>query len=128
MKKIALILLACVYALSSLGIGIKQFYCCGKLKSVTIKLTPDKKESCNKCNGKKGCCDSKYHFFKVRENHLSENAVDIPLISFIDLDLFTSKIQSISIASPQINLINGSHAPPLYTGVALYIYNCVFII
>ncbi|MEJ7768459.1 MAG: hypothetical protein WKF89_11655 [Chitinophagaceae bacterium] len=125
MKKIVLILLICSYSLATMGFSLKEFYCCGKLKSVTVELTPNKKQTCNKGDGS-GCCDNKYQFYKVKDNHLSGKAVDIPLKYFTDLDLFTSVIQSISFSIQEIDVMNGSHAPPLYTGVPIYLSNCVF--
>jgi len=125
MKKIALILLICSYSLATMGFSLKEFYCCGKLKSVTVELTPNKKQTCNKGDGS-GCCDNKYQFYKVKDNHLSGKAVDIPLNYFTDVDLFTSEVQSISFVTNEIDVINGSHAPPLYKGVPVYISNCVF--
>ena len=125
MKKVALILLICSYSLATMGFSLKEFYCCGKLKSVSLVLTPSKKQTCNKGDGS-GCCDNKYQFYKVKDNHLSGKAVDIPLNYFTDLDLFTSEFQSISFVTQAIDVINGSHAPPLYTGVPIYISKCVF--
>ncbi len=125
MKKVALILLICGYTLATMGFSLKEFYCCGKLKSVTVELTPNRKQTCNKGDGG-GCCDNKYQFYKVKDNHLSGKALDIPLKYFTDLDLFTSEVQSISFVTQEISVINGSHAPPLYTGVPIYISNCVF--
>ncbi len=126
MKKVVLILLICSYSLATMGFSLKEFYCCGKLKSVTLELTPNKKQICSKGNEKSGCCDNKYQFFKVKDNHLSGKAVDFPLNYFTDLDLFTSVVQSVSFVTQEIDVINGSNAPPLYTGVPIYITNCVF--
>ncbi len=126
MKKVVLILLICSYSLATMGFSLKEFYCCGKLKSVTIELTPNKKQTCSKGNEKSGCCDNKYHFFKVKDNHISRKDVDIPLKYFTSFDLFTSEVHQVSFASQKIDVINGSHAPPLYIGVPFYISNCVF--
>ncbi len=126
MKKIVLILLICSYSLATMGFSLKEFYCCGKLKSATIELTPNKKQTCSKGNEKSGCCDNKYHFFKVKDNHISGKDLDIPLKYFTDLASYTSEVQPISFASQKIDVINGSHAPPLHTGVPIYISNCVF--
>ncbi|MEJ7828449.1 MAG: hypothetical protein WKF91_09645 [Segetibacter sp.] len=127
MKKIVLILLICSYSLATMGFSTKEFYCCGELKSVTVELTPSKKQTCKKGAGN-GCCDNKYQFYKIKDNHLSGKAVDIPLKYFIGVDLFTSEIPSISFVRQEIDVVNGSHAPPSYTGVPIHISNCVFII
>lgn len=126
MKKIVLILLINSYSLATMGFSLKEFYCCGKLKSVSMELTPNKKPTCNKEDGRSGCCDNKYQFYKVNDNHLLEKVVDIPLSYFTDLDLFTSRVQSISIGTNEWEVINRSHALPIFKGVPIYIYNCVF--
>ncbi|MEO5998503.1 MAG: hypothetical protein ABIN89_17235 [Chitinophagaceae bacterium] len=125
MKKVALILLICSYTVATMGFSLQEFYCCGKLKSVTVEITPNKKQTCNKGDGS-GCCDNKYQFYKVKDNHLSGKALDLPLKDFTDLDLFTSEIQSISFFTQEIDVIKGNHAPPIYTSVPIYIFNCVF--
>ena len=38
MKKAAVILLISIYTLSTFGFCLKEFYCCGKLKSITVIL------------------------------------------------------------------------------------------
>ena len=128
MKKILLILLICSYSFATMGFSLREFYCCGKLKSVTLELTPNNKETCSKCNEKKDCCNSKYHFFKVKENHISGKDADVTHKYFLVSGLPPSVVYEISFSSPLIDVINGSHAPPLYTGVPIYISNCIFII
>ncbi len=125
MKKIVLLLLICNYSLATMGFSLKEFYCCGKLKSVTVELNPNKKQTCNKGDGS-GCCDNKYQFYKVKDNHLSGKVVDISPKYVTDLDLFTSEVQSTAFVTHEVDVINGRHAPPLYTGVPIYISNCVF--
>ena len=109
-----------------MGFSTNEFYCCGKLTSSTIELSPNKKHTCNNNKEKKDCCESKYHFFKVQDTHISGKDIDLDNKYFFVLDLFPSEVQLISFVSPQIDLINGSHAPPVYSGIPIYISNCVF--
>ena len=126
MKKAALILLICVYSLATMGFSLRQFYCCGKLKSTTFSLALGEQKSCNKGNEKSGCCDNKYQFFKVKDKHISSDEVDSPAKHFVDLHLYTLSFQDISFASQKPGVAYRSNAPPLHTGVPIYIYNCVF--
>lgn len=126
MKKAALILLICVYSLATMGFSIKQFYCCGKLKSTTFSLVQEEKHSCGKGNEKSGCCDNKYLFFKVKDNHISAGEVYSPVKHFVDLHLYTPSFQDIYFGSPKPVIAYRSNAPPLRTGVPIYLYNCVF--
>ncbi|OJY97492.1 MAG: hypothetical protein DI535_21905 [Citrobacter freundii] len=126
MKKAAIILLICVYSLATMGFSLKQFYCCGKLKSVTFSLLQEAKDKCGNGDDKTGCCDSKFQFFKVKDNHISADQADFPFKHFIDLHLYTPSFQDISFVSQKTTIAYRSNAPPLHQGVPIYIYNCVF--
>lgn len=126
MKKAAIILLICVYSLATMGFTLKQFYCCGKLKSITFSLTQQSKDKCSKGNEKGGCCDSKFQFFKVKDNHISADQADFPVKHFVDLHLNTPSFQDISLISQKTTIAYKSNAPPLHQGTPVYISNCVF--
>lgn len=125
MKKFSLILLICIYSLATMGFSLKEFYCCGKLTSISLSFAQDTKEKCEKGNAK-GCCDNKYQFFKVKDNHIAADQVSSPVNHFIDLHLYTPSFQEITFASQQTAIANRSNAPPLHPGVPVYIYNCIF--
>ncbi len=126
MKRTAIIFLLTIYSLSTFGISLKEFYCCGKLKSISLALSFEGKEKCSKGDNKDGCCKTKYQYFKVKDNHLASAHVTTPLNYFTDLHLFTSSWQSISFIKEEVDIINASYAPPIHTGVPIYISNCVF--
>lgn len=126
MKKVTLILLITLYSLSTVGFSLKEFYCCGKLKSVTVALAQDTKQKCSKGNEKSGCCNNKYQSFKIKDKHVAGSDVKIPTKHFTDLILFTRVFQLVSFASQQLATTSKSHAPPLHTSVPIYIYNSVF--
>ena len=126
MKKVSLILLICIYSLATMGFSLKQFYCCGKLKSISISITQETNQKCSKGNEKSGCCDNKYQFFKVKDNHITADQVSTPVNHFIDLYLYTSSFQDITFATQKPTIAYRSNAPPLITSVPIYIYNCVF--
>lgn len=126
MKKAAIILLICVYSLATMGFSLKQFYCCGKLKSITFSLPHQAKDKCAKGNDKSGCCDSKFQFFKVKDNHISAGQADFPVKHFVDLHLYTPSFQDIFFISQKTTIACRSNAPPLHQSVPIYIYNCVF--
>ena len=127
MKKFTVISLICIYALATMGFSLKEFYCCGKLKSVSLAIETATTEKCSKGDSKSDdCCQNKYQFFKLKDNHVASAHVATPLNSFSDLHTFSPSYPSISFATQYIDVINGSHAPPLYTGVPIYLSNCVF--
>ncbi len=110
-----------------MGFSLKEFYCCGKLKSISLTIADDGKAKCkNGDSNIDGCCKNKFQSFKVKDNHLASAHVATPLNSFSDLHTITPSYQSISFATQEIDVINGSHAPPVHAGVPIYISNCVF--
>lgn len=125
MKQVSLILLLTIYSLSIFGVSLKEFYCCGKLKSVSFAIADDSKDKCGKGDSKDGCCKTKYHFFKVKDKHLTSGELATPIKHYTDVVSFNPAYQSILLPQP-VEIINGSHAPPLHTGVPIYISNCVF--
>ena len=126
MKKLTLILLICIYSVSTFGVGLKSFYCCGKLKSVTVMLPIDRKEKCDKGNEKRGCCKTTYKFFKVAAQHFTPGETACPNQVFCALHVPAHPYIIPLLNYCQQSIINGSHAPPLYTGVPVYISNRVF--
>src|SRR3954469_20615080 len=79
MKKAALILLILIYSMSIFGVGLKEFYCCGKLTSVSITLINTGKEKCKKGDSKDDCCKSKYQFLQVKDKHFASVHPSLPL-------------------------------------------------
>ena len=126
MKKIALILLTIIYALSSFGIGIKQFYCCGKLKFTSISFVQDAKERCSKGNERSGCCKTKYQSLKVKDTHITADAINNPVKYFSAAIIFNSSFENAALAQQQPVVSNPSHAPPLHNGLPIYILHCVY--
>lgn len=109
-----------------MGLSLQHFYCCGKLTYTTFSLIQNEKQKCGKGNEKSGCCDSKYEFFKVKDNHITADEVTNPGKYFVDLHLYTPSFQDISFVSQKTTIAYKGNAPPLHTGVPIYIYNCVF--
>lgn len=126
MKKVAHILLICIYLLATMGFSINQFYCCGKLRSIAVTFSQDTQQKCAKRNEKSGCCQNKYQFFKVSDKHVTSHEISSRVTINIDLHLFTLPFQHIIFSSQNITIANRSNAPPLHPEVPIYIYNCVF--
>ena len=126
MKNTALLLLICIYSLSTFGVSLKEFYCCGKLKSVTLTLQEYENQKCNKGDDKSGCCKTKFQFYKVNDKHFAADILSSPVKHFTDLGSFATYLQIIFPAVQQAEIANSNHAPPLYNGVPAYISNCVF--
>lgn len=129
MKRISVILLFTIYCLAAFGVSIKQFYCCGALKSTTIGFVDEFKKSCVKGDQKDSCCKTTYRVFKVKENHVTASEINSPVNPFADLHLpiaFTYTFTAF--AENFVHKANGTHAPPLLSGVPVYVFNCTYLI
>ncbi len=124
MKKISLISLICLYALSTLGIGLKQFYCNGKLKSAYFSFEQtESKEKVSKCD-KADCCKSKILHFKLKDSHAAATQFAGTNKYSKILSLNTSIIEFWPLANKPDNGTKLINAPPLQFFVPLYIYFC----
>lgn len=64
-KKIFLSILIICYCISSYGVSINYFYCCGKLKTISLNQIPQKSTSC-KANMGKDCCKYEKKLIKLK--------------------------------------------------------------
>jgi hypothetical protein len=123
-KKINLLLLISIYALSVLGYGVKGLYCCGNLKSVTFSFTQYDLKS----HSDKDCCKTKYQFFKIKDNHVASDQINSPQKLFTEANLFTTSYQHVFYAFDKIIIANPGKPPPLYEGVPTHVADCTFLI
>lgn len=70
MKKLLVLLLLMAYTVANAGVSLNYFYCCGKLKSVSLtprKATPKK---CSRMAGsnKRKCCENKVVTFQLKSD------------------------------------------------------------
>lgn len=126
MKKIALLLLINIYALSAFGIGIKQFYCCGKLQSTSISFVQNPTEKCDNGGEKSGCCKTKFQSLKVKDSHIAADAINNQVKHFSEVINFTPSFENQKLLLQQTVVNNRSHAPPLIHGTPLYILHCLY--
>jgi hypothetical protein len=126
MKKIALILLICIYTAATIGFTIGQFYCCGRLKSVSVTITENGQQKYNKENGNSGCCKTKYQFYKVGDNHFAADIVANPGKYFTYLPSLMPSAEKFFSSAKETQTAYNNHAPPLHAGIPAYIFNCDF--
>ena len=128
MKKVAIILLINIYALSVFGFSLKQFYCCGKLKTVSFVISENVNAKCSKGDDKSDCCKTKIQHYKVKDNHFATDFLNSSVNHSYDPFTFPAYIQKIHFSFQQTKISNYTHAPPLYSGIPAYISNCVYLI
>ncbi len=126
MKKLVVSILAVLYLCSSAGATVHLHYCMGKL--VNWSLTDKEGDKCNKCGMQKdgGCCKDEHQFVK---NNLDQKTTGsatqfmqviasvTPAVSTDISDLYCSSL---------IENYPIGHAPPLISGVDIFIRNRVF--
>ncbi len=120
------ILLLMIYSLASWGVGIRQFYCCGKLKSVNIAITQDSRDHCGKGDKKPGCCENKYQFFKVKDTHIAAEGINHPAKFAVEFDSHLPAPDFAYFSNQAIYFANYTNGPPLAPGKTIYIFNCIF--
>lgn len=126
MKKISLILLILIYSLSSFGIGIRQFYCCGKLESTTLSFFQVEKKKCDKDDGTSGCCKTEFKSFKVKDSHEAAADINAPGKHITDLFLFAPAFEILTLSRQTSDVANAAHAPPQGQTIPIYILDCAY--
>ncbi|MEO6584640.1 MAG: hypothetical protein ABIO05_09965 [Ferruginibacter sp.] len=129
MKKFAVISLICIYALATMGFSLKEFYCCGELKTVSFAIETSAIEKCSKNEPKSdNCCKNKFQYFKVKDNHVKAAQEILPAQFSADISIHFPSFQELVSYSQNTYFTYHSHAPPLHNGVPVYLSNCVFTI
>ncbi|MEO8862046.1 MAG: hypothetical protein ABI358_11520 [Ginsengibacter sp.] len=128
MKKVSLILLASIYALSIFGYGVKGFYCCGKLKSIAVSFHQHNEKESTNGNDASNCCKTKYQFFKVKDNHVASDNFNSPVDFFYAPKLFYASNQTVFFVVRKNIITNHCNAPPLHNGIPIYISDRTFLI
>lgn len=126
MKKLLLIVAILVYATAIMGVGVKEFYCCGKLTSVSLSLPDAAKEQCGKMTSMTGCCKTTIRYVKLKDTHITAEKVAGP--ASVSVPVFIAVTTPIvqPVSEQASSIVNGTHAPPLYRGVPIYLSNRVF--
>ena len=127
MKKVALILLICIYAFATMGFSLRHFYCCGILKTISLTVAGNENNKCNKShNDNDGCCKNKLQYCKVKDAHITTAHISFPAKHFKCLHLNYLSFENITFSSRKTFIVYRSNAPPFYSSIPLYISNCVF--
>lgn len=114
------------YTISTLGVGIREFYCCGMLKSVDIAYATERKESCLKEDKTGGCCETSLHFLKVNDSHFGSDGIANPTVPFADHLSAVPSFDAVLIAPFFLMHGSRSHAPPIHRKAPIYILHCVY--
>lgn len=127
-KKFALILLILSYSISIFGMSVKKFYCCGKLKSISVLFqnTGQKENTKNSATFGNNCCKTTYQNFQVKDNHFASADVNLPAKYFTPITTVFNLFSSSTFTLQKVNCTYQSHAPPLFRHIPIYLSNRVF--
>ena len=125
MKRLTAIFILGFYSISVLGIGIKQFYCCGKLKDVTISFNQEANEKRSKGDKKGGCCKTEIQVLKVKDSHFASNDITTSPKFIADAIQANFSYQTIIFRTASKITSNSIHSPPLISE-PIYILNCIY--
>lgn len=126
MKKITLILLICMYAISTVGVGISQFYCCGKLKTTSLSFNHADNIKCGK--GMQGCCKTTFKSLQVKDSHVAASVISNPVKPFLDLFFNFASLSVSKVYVSDKKVAFADTAPPFYFNVPLYTWHCAYLI
>jgi len=126
MKKVAIILLLGIYPVSITGIGIREFYCCGKLETTSIVFLQPLKEKNSNENVMSGCCKTTFKNVKVKDSHVAADVIIIAGKYFTNLHLYTDQLAIESLARIPFDVANATNPPPGHHGISIYILDCVY--
>ena len=123
-KKVALILLTTLYMLSTVGLAVNKFYCCGKLKSISFSWQSNEKSRCKIAISDDDCCKNTHQYLKIIDVHAGSDVVSFSekFFSTLHLDFSFSKFNTTQtqLASTASNI----NSPPLLSATPIYIFIC----
>jgi len=126
MRKTVVLFLTLLYTLSTSGVTISNFYCCGKLKETSLFSDLEGKRGCEKDGITDDCCKTKIHFVKVSDQHSLASRIKVNHEDQVTLLPFlpASTIYVHNIAVPCSSVL--TKAPPLARKQPVYLDHCTF--
>ena len=124
MKRTAIIFVILVYLVSCLGIAVNKFYCCGKLKTVSLSATASNSENEIPSAKKTTCCNHTSQTFKVKDQHIASGVIlthSAPFVTLLKNYSSVVDVQSLSIKEISAIFYN---APPTLSGTNIYSLYC----
>lgn len=121
MKRFAITLFALLYLVSSSGLAINNFYCCGKLKKTSLLLDEEVFKKC-KCSKDDNCCNTETVYVKVKDNHSPVNSLKLSCSEFANqFNVYVTTVTDPYFVSHAWNEWTAIHAPPLISKQPVYL-------
>jgi hypothetical protein len=124
MKRTALLFLTAIYLLSSLGMSVDRFYCCGKLASVSYSIGAA--ENGDKSAKKDNCCDHQKQSFRIKDSHFSAASISINHPAPAIVPSFISLVNEPVVSILHTQIVYKGNAPPGHSDIPVYTLNCAY--
>ncbi|MXV14632.1 HYC_CC_PP family protein [Hufsiella ginkgonis] len=123
-KRIAAIMVLCIYLVTSTGFAMSLHFCGKKLSKVSINQAA---KSCCKALSEKEdkCCKNKKVTVRIADEHATGMIAKAPVPTGIDLFVLTLSCFSAQFSMHAWQAVSAAHSPPV-APVPLTIRNCVF--
>ena len=126
MKRFLIIAILLSYSIASIGVSLNYFYCCGKLKSISV-IGKSENKRCKSKSGR-GCCENQTIIYKLNTDQKTTNQSSIYLsVSNFILPIPIVSLLVNSCASSK-DLHTYSKRPPPYCLPSRQILYCSFTI
>lgn len=125
MKRLLIFLLLISYSFSSIGLTVNYFYCCGKLKTVSLKVKTTNTKNCKKRIGKK-CCENKTVEIKIKADQKQNLNPDFNFAAIILEKPYFIIYSSAIIATTEKQNFSLYSNPPPQNFLSKNILYCVF--
>jgi hypothetical protein len=127
MRKVGVIFLTLLYTVSTSGVGVGNFYCCGKFKETFLFSPFNADKGCKQNKKMRNCCDTKIVLIKVADSHAPSssriNQCNDTVKQIVPFSVQLFNLSSISIGRTVFAFSNDV-SPPI--APALYLSHCVF--
>ena len=128
MKKFVVIFFSIFYLVSTSGMSLNVHYCGGKIKHVSFITTNNEKGCCGKKKMSKKCCKDKVAYFKIKDNHKSNQVAKIANPSSKLISAVLPSVINCTYVSSFYTTVQNYHAPPVIYDNPLYLKHRVLLI
>src|SRR5690606_5492010 len=116
-----------IYSLSTFGVGNKQFYCCGKLKTTILRFVPMYTDDYEMEGEMEDCSRTEVINLRVDDDHMATAAIDLPQKPFSEIHTpFQANSFSIDLIAAGSTSVSNIETPPLWESKDLNILHCIY--
>jgi hypothetical protein len=123
-KRILVIAILISYSIASFGVNLNYFYCCGKLK--TVSLVVNTEERYCKSKSTKSCCDNKTVTIKLKTDQKNSDQTTIHLTAQLSPSILHKDNYTVTDIASNGNINPLYKSPPTDNLPSRQVLFCVF--